>query len=563
MPLKPIFDKAPLMAMTCQPLRAGMVRTDNAQLRQLYALAAADAHPAALEGAFRLACLTTARPAEEPVAARIRAALSAQKEDGSFDMPLVDSIAVLRAGWALYEYEARKPLLEPASRWCAWAVRHLDALLAEDALWENPADLLELLQNLYRVTGLPALLTLSERVSSQTMPWSSVLNTISAQRPTKRTVTLQELQNGLTGGAGREDYYPRLYRTSHAESLADGVRASMARGWLTGSATEMNAARSGWERLQRHHGAVCGGLTSDELLEGTSPSAPISTAAVGAWAEALCSAAMGQHAAWAWDAAERLALNAIPACLEEGGVLPFQRVNTLSPVEEKDCFIVTPDHALRAMSRLSRGWAAILSCAVTACPDGLAVNLYLPGRYAVPVGEGMLMLNVAAHTGRCDISIHCKQPQKAQIRLRLPEWSRNIEIAVNGSVGDSGRECRSGTMSIDRTWNDGDVISVAMEESLRILDGHHQGCCVMRGATLMALPVTEDGWQRSLVSAACRDDQVVAVLDEVKDWRAPGGVPADVPVLPAASGNDAAEALLVPYAAAQSRIALFPRRKPS
>ena len=64
MPLKPIFDKAPLTAMTCQPLRAGLVRMESAAMTKLYAMTAAANEPIALEGAFRLACIVTAKPGE-------------------------------------------------------------------------------------------------------------------------------------------------------------------------------------------------------------------------------------------------------------------------------------------------------------------------------------------------------------------------------------------------------------------------------------------------------------------------------------------------------------------
>lgn len=564
MPLKPIFDKAPLTAMTCQPLRAGMVRNDSQLLRDLYALAAADERPSALEGAFRLACLVTARPDEEPVAARIRAVLDSQHADGGFDMPVSDSVAVLRACWALYEYEARKPLLEHAARWCGWAAKNWEALTKDDRLWEAPADLLELLENLYRVTGKAALLTLCERVSAQSMAWSSVLNTIAAQRPTNRTVTREEIGNGmLTEIDSREGYYSRFFRTNHPELLADGARASMARGWYSGSATELGAARNGWERLQRYHGAACGGLTSDELLEGTSPAAAVSTAAVGAWAEALCAAAMTNKADWAWDAVERLAVNAVPACVKDGAVLPFQRVNTLeADAGTEGCFLVQPDHDARALNRLARGCAAIISSAVTACVDGFAVNLYLPGKYAVPVGDALIMMSVTVDGGHTVLRIHCKQETRAVMRLRMPWWSRNAEITINGMDSDAGKDCRGGLLTIERSWRDGDVVDVTLEQSLRVLEAHHQGRIVMRGPALMALSVgTENDWARSLVSCTMENAEVYAVVDRVKEWKRSGGVPADIPVLPAASGEETERVRLVPYSTASARIALFPGRK--
>lgn len=560
MPLKPIFDKAPLTAMTCQPLRAGLVRMENAATSKLYQLTAAANQPAALEGTFRLACIVTAKPGEEPVAAKIRALLSVQKEDGSFDLSFQDSVALLRACWALYEYEARKPLLDYIARWCAYAVQHWDELMDDDAIWANSADLLELLENLYRVTGKSAVLTLCERVANQTMGWSSVLNTASSQRATNRTVTREELESGMMKEAdSREGYYSRFYRTNHGESLADGARSTMAKGWYSGSATELNATRNGWERLSRYHGAICGGLTSDELLEGTSPVEAVSTAGLGAWTEALCAAAMGDKADWAYDAMERLAYNALPACMAEDKLLVFQRVNTLAAdPDNSKCFAVSADHEQRALCRLVRGYAALASAAVCARVDGAAFNIYMPGRYAVPVEEDLLIFTVAASIKGASITVHCKQETKAVVRLRMPSWSRNTEVSVNGTHGHE--EVKANEMALDRTWHDGDTIVIAFEQTLSVVDGHHQGKYVLRGPVLMALPVNGEGWQKAFVSAAAEDNRVVAMLDAANEWKAKGDVPADVPVLPATAGAPAGIAL-TPYAKTPARIALFPGRK--
>ena len=559
MPLKPIFDKAPLTAMNSQPLRAGLVRMENTVMAKLYAMIAPANEPAEMEGAFRLACIVTAKPGEEPVASKIRAMLSAQKADGSFALSNKDSVAVLRAAWALYEYEARKPLLEHIARWCAYAVQHWDELMADDDIWVYSADLLEMLENLYRVTGKSAVLTLCERVANQTMGWSSVLNTVSSQRPTNRSVTREELNNGLAKENGsREGYYAHFYRTNHAEALADGARSTMAKGWYSGSATELNATRNGWERLNRHHGAVCGGLTSDELLEGTSPAEVVSTAALGAWAEALCVAAMGDKADWAYDALERMAYNAMPACVAEDALMPFQRVNTLAAVEENDCFSLSDDHASRALIRLVRGYAALASAAVTATVDGVNVNLYLAGRYAAPVKDDLLIFTVKASAKGANITVHCKQEVEATVRLRMPVWSRSTEVTVNGS--DNHGEVKNGMITFDRTWHDGDVINLTFEQTLSVVDAHHQGKYVLNGPILMALPVEGDNWKQAFVSASADDARVYAMLDAVKEWKLKGNAPADVPVLPETAGEPS-RCVLVPYARTTARIALFPGRK--
>jgi len=560
MPLKPIFDKAPLTAMNAQPLRAGLVRMESAVMNKLYQLTAMTNAPAAFEGAFRLACIVTSKPGDEPVVTKIRTMLAAQKEDGSFMLSFKDSVAVLRAAWALYEFEARKPLLEHIARWCSFAVQHWDDLMDDDDIWVYSADLLELLENLYRVTGKSAVLTLCERVATQTMGWSSVLNTVSSQRPTSNTVTKEEIAAGLSKENGsREGYYTHFARTNHAESLADGARSTMMKGWFSGSATELNATRNGWERLYRHHGAICGGLTSDEMLEGTSPAEVVSTAALGAWVEALCAAAMGDKSEWAYMALERMAYNAMPACMNGDDLLAFQRVNALAgDVDEAACFSVAADHGDRALVRMVRGYAAMASAAIMAQQDGACINLYLPGRYAVPVEEELLILTVKPAANGASISVHCKKEIEATLRLRIPAWSKSTEVTVNGV--DNHAEVRNSLMTFDRTWHDGDVINLNYEQSVIVESGHHQGKYVLRGPVLMALPVDGDNWKKALVSVSKADNGVCALLNDVQEWKVKAGVPADIPVLPQTQG-DAASFTLVPYAKTAGRIALFPGRK--
>ena len=559
MPLKPIFDKAPLMAMNALPLRAGLVRMENPAMNKLYQQIEMTNNPTAFEGAFRLACVVSAKPGETPVAAKIRAMLSSQKDDGSFMLSFKESVAVLRAAWAMYEYEARKPQLEYIARWCAYAVQRWDELMADDDIWAYPADLLELLENLYRVTGKSSVLTLCERVANQTMGWSSVMNTFSNQRPSSKATTKTELADAITKENGRRDgYYTRFQRTNHAESLADGARSTMMKGWYSGSATELNATANGWERLYRHHGAVCGGLTSDELVEGTSPASLVSSAALGAWAEALCAAALTEKNEWAYAALERMAFNAMPATLQGDEIAAFQRVNALNEkVDEDVCFWLGKDHAERCLNRMARGYAALASSVVTVREEGADINLYMPGRFAVPVEDELVIFTMKASGKAAEITVHCKKETEATVRLRMPAWSRSTEVRVNGA--DNHKDVRNGMMSFDRTWHDGDVINLSFEQTLYVEDGHHQGKAIYRGPVLMALPVVKDNWQQAFVSVSEVENRVTAELAAVKDWKQKADVPADLPVLP--ETGEVAEFALAPYARTTDRIALFPGRK--
>lgn len=214
---------------------------------------------------------------QSPAATAIREAAAAQREDGSFALTIEDSVYVLRAVWALYEAEAKKEDLTVLLRWFQWAAKQWDDIAADEYVRAFPADLLELLEKVYRITGVPAMLKLARTLSASTMNWSGVLTATPIQTPVSKAVSAEELDAGLKKENGDlEGYYTRLALTTNAAALADGARAALARGWLSGSATEMNAAKTGWEKISRYHGAICGGLTANPMLAGGNPSTGIS-----------------------------------------------------------------------------------------------------------------------------------------------------------------------------------------------------------------------------------------------------------------------------------------------
>lgn len=550
MPLKPVFDKAPLTMLTSQPLCAGQVRVTLPALNRLYAQVENHQEPMLLEGAFRLACLLKADATQSPAAKAIREAAAAQREDGSFALTIEDSVYVLRAVWALYEAETKKESLNVLLRWCQWAAKQWDDVIADEYVRAFPADLLELLEQAYRVTGAPALLKLCRRLSESAMNWSSVLMAPPIQVPVVKTVTEKELTEGLQKENGDlEGYYTRLALVNNSSALADGVRASLARGWLSGSATEMNAAKIGWEKLSRYHGAVCGGLTANPMLAGGNPSTNIFTDSFGAWAEAFVRAGMGAHAVWAWDALERLVFNALPASVEENHVRMAERVNALTAQDD-------PQENFNLMlGRLSRGYALAMQSAVTAWADGFAVNMLLPGKYAVC--DSKMVLTVEVQGERAIMKLHMKNEQKAAFRMRLPSWASSSEILVNGAQTAEYRLV-DGCIGIERAWHDGDEIVALFEQPvMRHNSFYHQATYLTRGPQVLALSADGD-WAFALCGNGKISEGGATAPFAPIAWKKGNAAPMDVPVLPELAGEVRALPL-TPYAETPVRIALFPR----
>ena len=556
MPLKPIFEKYPLMTMNSLPLRPGQARIADEKMTTLYGLTVQAEHRHEVwEGAFRLAALLKSKPLEEPVACWINDAFAKQQEDGAFDMELSKALCVACAGLAMYEYDARRPLLEKLISFCAWVAENWKDVIACGAVRQHSADLMAFLQQLYRVTGKKAILSLCDKLRQQAMDWSGILHTFAVQRPMNRVTAWEDMKAGMEAENGSEEgFYTRQYLTCHGESLADGLRSSCLNGRFSGNGHELSAARTGWEKIHRYHGAVCGGITADETIGGRSPSCGVDAASLGAWAESLAQA--DDQETWAFEALDTLVHNGLPAALVNDKLVPYQRVNSLSVNSgTKDCYNVhdCEEQAWRAVARLSRGWAAAASHAVTMQPHGCAVNLLMNGKFAISTEDGAFVAAVEGDT----MTISAKKPVKASIRVRIPAWTDDACITINNEGGLEGKP--GSWLELDRVWHNGDTIRMDFAAALKVTGGHHQSSCISFGPNVMAYVPADDCWAVALVDGpVMQDGQVVATLRPTQQWRKRSGIPADLPVLPETEG-ECFTAVLRPYAEAPCRIALFPK----
>ena len=386
MPLKPIFEKAPLKSAVCMPLRPGQLQLKDDTLNELQAVAEKQDYscqPVLWEGMLRLGALTEAHPEKLPVAALIQEAMERQQENGALPMSMTDSLAVARAAWALYEATARRELLRKLLLWCGSLAADWDTVTASADIRRDPADLTELLEQLYRVTGRKALLAMVDRLRAVCMNWAGALHTFSVQQPMSRVTPVKELLRGIEEENSEEGFYTRQALTCHGALLADGARASVLMGTYSGNGQELSAARVGWEKISRYHGAICGGIQCDELLAGSAPSAGVDAGALGAWLQALCAALQQEDDTGLWNALALIRANALPKAVRDDNAAMLQYVNCLDA--EHGAKAVVPfgkaeDRSVTVLARLLRGAAALWSHAVTAAPDGIHVMLPVTGR---------------------------------------------------------------------------------------------------------------------------------------------------------------------------------------
>lgn len=529
--LKPIWGREPLIACKRLPMIPGQMSVNSERLENLYkCLSESMTGTAAYEPAYTLACLLRDDPDAERVAERIEDALTLQAEDGSFDMPVNDAVALVRASWVKYVRKPGNDRARAILRWLAWAAEHESAVAADPAVKAAPADLLELIENVYTVTGRKWLVKFGGKLCADTMDWTGRLNTFDQRRSFVPSCEASEEAKTFA-----------LHNV--AEALADGARACLAKSRITGSAVSASAFKNGWERIARSHAAACGGVTGAPFVAGGSPVSDVSTAVLGAWAEAFALRGALSEEAWADDAQERIMLNGMAAALNGKTVKAVQHVNAYqtdsAPADE---------HTLIRAARAVCAWYAGM------CMNeiGSAVSVVHLGTYdcALRLNGEPAMLSVSGETDQAEVFVRVKQPLKAEVRIRIPAWAESASIMLNGRKGSG--EHRPGSWAvISRTWNNGDKIGITFERKLTTENGYHQSVCVYYGPELMAACPKDGRLAAAAGTAVLKEGKVILPVAALKVNKK------DIPVLPAVTGS-LEDTEMAPYASLAERISQFP-----
>ena len=123
-----------------------------------------------------------------------------------------------------------------------------------------------------------------------------------------------------------------------------------------------------------------------------------------------------------------------------------------------------------------RGLAMISEWAILWSPNRIYLNYYGPGTMEIPVEDGGLLrfeqTGDFPREGALQIAVHPDKPRTASLFLRIPGWSKDTKVRVNGSPVEG---VHPGTyLEIRREWKDGDTIAMDFDMSVRALrgDGH-------------------------------------------------------------------------------------------
>jgi len=139
----------------------------------------------------------------------------------------------------------------------------------------------------------------------------------------------------------------------------------------------------------------------------------------------------------------------------------------------------------------ARGLGLIGEWAVTSGTDGLALNWYGPGKITTPLqSAGSVTLEQQTDyplSGKVHIRVEPAPPAEFTLRLRIPHWSTDTEVAVNGKNSSSATPGRY--LALTRVWKPGDAVDLTLDFTPRYWVGERE-CSgltsIYRGPILLA-----------------------------------------------------------------------------
>ena len=493
---------------------------------------------------------------------------------------------MLRALCAAYSMTGDKRTLSFMLRYMKFLKDTLEAapLSAEDAL--HVSDTLECGVFLYNVSAQKAILSVLMTLIAQGADYTTLFHSFPYRTPVSRTMSEEALYEALSS-EGEDGYAHHLLRTANSANLCEGLRASSLAAQLTGSGKHLSAPETGLARMNKSHGAVCGGISGDPLLAGTHPSRGVSAKALcelAASLETLLSAQGGEHMA---DQLDTLMYNGVAAAFAPDGrsVQAIQQANQVKLSRTQrfplsgfgdSLFSLEDSETLCALLAAWPRFAAhqwLLSR-----DDGLYAASYAPCQVPYRLAGAAVRLNVESHyplSGHVRITVSLDQSAAFPLHLRIPAWAQGASAAIDGEIITA----QAGTiLTLNRQWHDGDELLLTLPMTAERRVCYHQAVCVRRGPLTFAYAPAFDmlADENNAVAMQAKAGFGVA-LDEnaaletvmtddgmelhTHGYAQPGwglrGESCEQPPISSEKG-DLIDVTLVPYAQAQIRLSVLP-----
>lgn len=336
---------------------------------------------------------------------------------------------------------------------------------------------------LYNRTGESFLLELADIVFEQTQDWTG----------------------DFLAGQVSDDYW-----FTHVVNVAMGVKQPALQYLRTGDRRYLDAVHTGLSALMEKHGQVHGLFSGDENLHGTDPTQGTELCAVVEFMYSLERLMAITGDVGFVDRLERVAYNALPTHIDDDFMSRqyYQQANqirislgTRNFITRHDgtdiCYGVLTGYPC-CTTNLHQGWPKYVQHLWLASRDGgLAALLYGASEVTARVGaatEGLggTEVRIRQETAypfeeTIRFVLETAEPVDFPLHLRIPEWTKQATITVNGQAWDEPAGGR--IVQVSRTWSDGDEVTLRLPMEIELRRGREEAVAVARGPLAFALSV--------------------------------------------------------------------------
>lgn len=356
--------------------------------------------------------------------------------------------------WALqtyYEYSHDERVLTAMTNYFKWEMRLADSQFLED-YWENKrgSDNEWSVVWLYNQTGDESLLPLIEKLHRNTCDWT--------------------MKNDLPNW--------------HGVNVAQGFREPATYYIYTGDEQMMQAAYANQWEMRVRYGQVPGGMYGADENARAGYIDPRQGAETCALVEQMASdeIMMGITGDPAWaDHLEDVAFNTLPAALTADMRALRYITSPNMAVSDGKNHAPSIDNSLRGMLSMSpfssrccqhnhgMGWPYLSEHLVMATADGgLATMVYAANETSTVLDGQNVRLVVDGNypfEETVRLTVHTDQPVSFPLYLRIPGWSTQTSVSLNGEPVDA--DTKGGKyLRLQRQWNDGDEVVLDMPMSI-------------------------------------------------------------------------------------------------
>ncbi len=386
--------------------------------------------------------------------------------------------------WTLRDYQeaTRDPRVIPAlMKYARYMHANLKAKPLEEWAKARAGDQIDTLYWLYNRTGEAFLLEVVDLLCDQANDWNKFFTTL----------------HGSTGD----------FRIEHGVNVSQAMKFPVLVSQRGGDLEDKGIFAEGWKNLTAKHGLGVGMWSGTEPLAGRSTTQGIEMCSI---VEQMLSSEVAVEALGdpeIGDDLERIAFNLLPggttkdfkqfqyytlpnvpvARSNKKGVMPFGD-------DHGDDLLVSPHSGFHCCCyNLHMGWPKYVQHSWMATEDGgIAAVAYGPTEVTVKLKGTAVTITEDTEYPFADVLRFTVNPAKAAafpFKLRIPRWSVNPRVAVNGEMVAN---VKAGEfLTLARTWKAGDKVTVEFPPELETKNTLRGSATLWRGPLVFSLRIGE------------------------------------------------------------------------